>query len=136
VIADTFLSMNAPVQLALPAWLASREGVQKQILERTRANLVELDRLLAVAPGMNRLEVEGGWYATLRIPAIQPDHEMVLALLEQGIWVHPGYFFGMAKSGWLVLSLLTPVAEFATGAAGLVNYLRTHQGRNSTGISI
>ena len=38
VIADTFLSMNAPVQLALPVWLARRGEIQTQILERVRRN--------------------------------------------------------------------------------------------------
>ncbi len=80
---------------------------------------------------VRRLEVEGGWYAVLRIPALQPDEETVLELLERGVWVHPGYFFGMEESGWLVVSLLGPVEEFRTGANEVVNYFRTHQGDNN-----
>ena len=57
---------------------------------------------------MQRLKVEGGWYAVLRIPALEPDEQTVLALLERGVWVHPGYFFGLPESGWLVVSLLAP----------------------------
>jgi aspartate/methionine/tyrosine aminotransferase len=53
-----------------------------------------------------------------------PDEQTVLALLERGVWVHPGYFFGLSESGWLVLSLLGPEAEFRAGVAGLVEYLR------------
>ena len=60
----------------------------------------------------------------LRIPALQPDEQTVLELLERGVWVHPGYFFGMAESGWLVVSLLAPEAEFSTGVTTLINYLR------------
>jgi aspartate/methionine/tyrosine aminotransferase len=125
VIADTFLSMNAPVQWALVAWLESREAIQRQIRARVTANLAELDRQLARLPEVSRLEAEGGWYAVLRIPALQPDEQTVLALLERGVWVHPGYFFGLAESGWLVVSLLGPEAEFSRGVAGLVGYLRT-----------
>jgi alanine-synthesizing transaminase len=132
VIADTFLSMNAPVQCALPAWLAGRAAIQSQIQERVTANLAELDRQLLRLPEVNRLEVEGGWYAVLRIPAIQPDERTVLALLELDVWVQPGYFFGMPESGWLVVSLLGPEQEFSTGATILINYFRTHQGGNST----
>ncbi len=44
VIADTFLSMNAPVQWALPAWLESAPELQRQIRMRVLANLAELDR--------------------------------------------------------------------------------------------
>ena len=101
MIADTFLSMNAPVQCALPEWLEGRAAIQEQIRQRVAANLAELDRQLARLPAVQRLEVEGGWYAVLRIPALQPDEQTVLALLERGVWVHPGYFFGMAESaGW------------------------------------
>jgi aspartate/methionine/tyrosine aminotransferase len=73
---------------------------------------------------VSRLEVEGGWYAVVRIPALQPDEQTVLALLERGVWVHPGYFFGMSPSGWLVVSLLGPAAEFQRGVSGLADYLR------------
>jgi aspartate/methionine/tyrosine aminotransferase len=127
VIADTFLSMNAPVQCALPAWLGGRASIQAQIGLRTAANLAELDRQLAAVPEATRLEVEAGWYAVLRIPALQPDEQTVLKLLAKGVWVQPGYFFGMPESGWLVVSLLAESTKFSTGVTILVNYLRTHQ---------
>ena len=130
VIADTFLSMNAPVQLALPAWLESRADLQAQIRRRVAANLAVLDQAIGTVEAVQRLEVEGGWYAVLRIPAIAPDEHTVLVLLERGVWVHPGYFFGMAESGWLVVSLLAEAAEFSNGVATLINYLGTNHGRN------
>jgi aspartate/methionine/tyrosine aminotransferase len=129
VLADTWLSMNAPIQQALPAWLDGRAAIQEQIRLRVRENLAELDRALARQSEdgdvlVNRLLVEGGWYAILRIPAMQSDEETARELLELGVWVHPGYFFGMSQSGWLVVSLLTPMHEFATGMALLLVYLR------------
>jgi len=128
VIADTFLSMNAPVQSALPAWLGDRAAIQAQISRRTGANLAEFDRQFAAVPAATRLEVEAGWYAVVRIPALQPDEQTILELLDLGVWVQPGYFFGMPESGWLVVSLLAESTEFSTGVTLLVNYLRTHQG--------
>jgi alanine-synthesizing transaminase len=136
VIADTFLSMNAPVQCALPVWLEGRAAIQRQIRERVAANLGVLDRELVSLSEVRRLEVEGGWYAVLRIPAVESDEQTVLALLEQGVWVHPGYFFGMPESGWLVVSLLAPEAEFSTGLTALVNYFRTDQGSNMTPLGL
>jgi aspartate/methionine/tyrosine aminotransferase len=130
ILADTWLSMNAPVQQALPVWLDDRAGIQEQIRRRVRANLAELDRVLGgQAQGdagilINRLEVEGGWYAVLRVPALQPDESTVRELLDRGVWVHPGYFFGMGTAGWLVLSLLTPETEFSAGIALLLVYFR------------
>jgi alanine-synthesizing transaminase len=130
VLADTWLSMNAPIQQALPIWLDLRNAIQDQIRWRVRENLADLDRALAEQPQdgggvlVNRLPVEGGWYAILRIPALQPDEVTVRELLDLGVWVHPGYFFGMSQSGWLVVSLLTPIHEFSTGIAVLLVYLR------------
>jgi aspartate/methionine/tyrosine aminotransferase len=77
---------------------------------------------------VSRLEVEGGWYAVLRIPALRPDEQTVLALLERGVWVHPGYFFGMGESGWLVVSLLGLEAEFSQGVDGLIDFLKPQAG--------
>jgi aspartate/methionine/tyrosine aminotransferase len=132
VIADTFLSMNAPVQSALPVWLDGRSQIQSQIRSRVLQNMGRLDLQLVKVPEVCRLEVEAGWYAVLRIPALEPDEQTVLALLDCGVWVQPGYFFGMQESGWLVLSLLTSPEEFSTGVTILINYLRTHQPGNST----
>jgi aspartate/methionine/tyrosine aminotransferase len=132
VIADTFLSMNAPVQHALPLWLAGRGSIQSQIQQRVWDNLAELDRQLASLPQVDRLIVEGGWYAVLRIPALRPDEETVLTLLKEGVWVHPGYFFGMAESGWLVVSLLAAKEEFRAGVIIISNYLVKNTFGNST----
>jgi len=68
-----------------------------------------------------------------RIPALQPDEQTVRELLECGVWVHPGYFFGMAESGWLVVSLLGPELEFSAGVTRLVAYLATHPSGNCAG---
>lgn len=123
VIADTFLSMNAPIQHALPAWLGERRGLQEQILARTTANLAQLDRQLARQRPVSRLRTEAGWYATLRIPALRPDEETALALIDAGVSVHPGYFFGFRDSGWLVVSLLPPLADFEAGVATIFKHL-------------
>ena len=136
VIADTFLSMNAPVQGAIPTWIAGRERIQGQIREQVEANLAELDRQLADMDLVRRLKVEGGWYAVLRIPALQADEATLLDLLERGVWVHPGYFFGMEESGWLVVSLLGAVEEFRTGMGKLVDYFRTHQVNNNCPVTV
>ena len=74
------------MQWALPVWLADRGEIQGQIRRRVTANLAELDRQLATAPTLERLAVEGGWYAVLRVPALGPDEQTVLALLERGVW--------------------------------------------------
>jgi alanine-synthesizing transaminase len=114
VIADTYLSMNAPIQWALPALLAQRKSIQQQLLDRVLGNLAELDRQLAAQKTCQRLTVEGGWYAVLRVPVTQTDEELAIDLLRRkSVLVHPGHFYDFPSDGYLVLSLITPKAEFA-----------------------
>jgi len=121
MIADTYLSMNAPVQLAAPALLESRAGFQRQLMARVRSNLAELDSQLAQRNQLSRLEVEGGWYAILRVPATRSDEELALELLEKhSVYVHPGHFYDFPGDGHLVLSLITPEQEFREGLKLLV----------------
>jgi alanine-synthesizing transaminase len=129
VLADTFLSMNAPIQRALPVWLEGRRGIQAQILDRLGLNLAGLDRALAGQPKgvVSRLKVEGGWYVILRIPATYPDERTALELLERGVLVYPGHYFGMRQAGWLVLSLLTAQKEFSAGIQRLLEYFQENQ---------
>jgi len=122
IIADTYLSPNAPVQLATPTLLGMRGGFQKQLMTRVRQNIAELDRQLARQKACTRLELEGGWYAVLRVPAVQTDEEMATALLDtKDVYVHPGHFFDFGGDGFLVLSLITREAEFAEGMKRLLS---------------
>lgn len=105
MIADTFLSMNAPVQHALPMWLASRNIVQSQIRWRMADNLSALDRALAGSL-CERLEMEGGWTVILRVPRTVGGVEFCEAALAEGVVVQPGEFYGLPE-GRVVLSLLT-----------------------------
>ena len=83
VIADTYLSMNAPIQNAAGVLLQQRLSIQPRLLSRVRANLDELDRQLAKQSLCERLQVEGGWYAILRVPVIQSDEDLAVQLLRQ-----------------------------------------------------
>ncbi len=124
VIADTYLSMNAPVQLAMPALLALREGFERQVLSRLRRNLAELDRQLAAQRACSRLNCEGGWYAVLRVPATRTDEELAVELLDtRGVYVHPGHFFDFPANGFVVVSLLTPENCLAEGLRMLLALL-------------
>ena len=121
VIADTYLSMNAPIQWALPALLGQRKNIQHQLLDRVLGNLAELDRQLAAQKACQRLTVEGGWYAVLRVPVTQTDEELAVDLLRRkSVLVHPGHFYDFPNEGYLVLSLITPTAEFAEGIGRLL----------------
>lgn len=124
VIADTYLSMNAPMQWALPELLATRFGIQQQLLERVAANLAQLDSDLANQNLCSRFAVEGGWYAILRVPAVRSDEQLAIELLQrQGVLVQPGHFYDFAGDGYLVISLITPPEVFAEGLRRLFAFL-------------
>jgi aspartate/methionine/tyrosine aminotransferase len=124
VIADTYLSMNAPVQWAVPALLEQRVSIQQQLLDRVLTNLAELDRQLAAQKTCQRLSVEGGWCAVLRVPVTQTDEELAVALLRQkSVLVHPGHFYDFPSDGYLVLSLITPRIEFAEAVQRVLEIL-------------
>jgi len=116
IIADTYLSMNAPVQWAIPALLSQRQSFQTQLLSRVRKNLAELDDQLATQKSCARLVVEGGWYAVLRVPATRSDEELAIELLSQkNVYVHPGHFYDFPSDGFLIVSLITREEEFTEG---------------------
>jgi len=104
IIADTYLSLGTPVQVALPALLELRETVQLQILARVRANLERTPR---------HLRVEAGWYAV--VPVTDEDDTALRLLREHNVLVQPGYFYDFEKQGYLVVSLLTRPEVFEAG---------------------
>jgi aspartate/methionine/tyrosine aminotransferase len=121
IIADTFLSLNAPVQLAAPVMLDQRKHIQPILLERLHANLAELDRQLVGRPSCTRLLVEGGWYVVLRVPVLGNDEDLAVRLLrEANVSVHPGHFYDFPNEGYLVLSLITVPAAFCEGITRLL----------------
>ncbi len=113
IIADTFLSMNAPVQQSLPAWLRIRHAIQHQIRERMRSNLAVLDTYLQ-GTSIQRLALQGGWTAVLRVPRTIDGREFVTATLDHGVLVQPGEFYGLSDAR-AVVSLLTPPDIWAAG---------------------
>lgn len=121
VIADTYLSVSTPVQLALPEFLAHRDGIQRQVKERVAANLAELDRQLAEQKVVQRLDLEGGWYAVLRVPAARSDEDLTIDLLKQhSVIVYPGHFYDFPAEGYLMVSLIAPLELFAEGMKRVV----------------
>ena len=127
VIADTFLSLSAPIQCALSIWLGGRAGLQQQIQERLQGNIAAMDDMLRRQTLLTRLEIEAGWYAVLRVPALQTEEQTAIDLLvERGVVVHPGGFFGFSGQGWIVVSLLGSEREVRGGIEAVVEHFNGH----------
>jgi aspartate/methionine/tyrosine aminotransferase len=113
IIADTYLSVSTPVQVAAPSLIEHGALVRAQILARAQQNLATLRTLAAAYPSIAVLPVEGGWSAVLQVPAVRSEDALALELLDQDdVLVHPGYFFDFPREAYVVLSLLPPPTVF------------------------
>lgn len=121
IVADTFLSVSTPAQVALPRLLESGRVVRDAIRTRTAHNLDGLRRAVALVPAVTLLPPDGGWCAVLQVPGVRSEEQLVLDLLEHdGVLVHPGYFFDIPREAFVVVSLLPNPAEFERGVARLL----------------
>jgi len=122
LIADTYLSVSTPVQVAAPALIASGEAVRAQIRARVRRNDAAIRAAAGRHPAVDVLTADGGWSVVMRVPAVRPEEELVLTLLQHDqVLVHPGYFFDLADGCHVIVSLLTPPDTFDTGVERLLD---------------
>jgi aspartate/methionine/tyrosine aminotransferase len=118
IVADTYLSVSTPVQIAAASLIEKGAAIRKQIHDRVKANLSTLRTAVAAFPSIALLPVEAGWSAVLQVPAIRSEESLALELIEQDdVVVHPGYFFDFSKEAFIVVSLLVEPAPFATAIA-------------------
>jgi alanine-synthesizing transaminase len=124
VIADTYLSLNAPTQWAFPTLFEQRRFLQPQILERIRENHKNLQSMLAPQATCELLDAAGGWYAVLRVPPRHTGEDLVIELLQKHhVVVHPGHFYDFPKDVFLVVSLIAPAEVFLEGISRLLRFL-------------
>ncbi|MFA6956889.1 MAG: pyridoxal phosphate-dependent aminotransferase [Thermoanaerobaculia bacterium] len=120
-IADDYLSVATPVQVALSRLLEIGASIREQIIARTSLNLRVLRESLSADRSIEVLPVEGGWSAVVRVPRIVADEELAVALVEYfGVLVHPGYFFDFDRDGYLVVSLLSRPADLEEGTRPII----------------
>jgi len=124
LIADSYLSVGTPVQVAAPQLLREGGAIRAAIHTRVRENLAALRAAAARYPACEVLKVEGGWSAVIRIPSTRPEEDLVLDLLRrERILVHPGYFFDFAREAYVVVSLLPVRDVFDESSARLLQFL-------------
>jgi aspartate/methionine/tyrosine aminotransferase len=121
LVADTFLSVSTPAQVALPHLLARGADVRAQIQTRIARNLRHLRAAVAATPAISVLPVEGGWSATLQVPSYRSEEALVIELLTADhVLVHPGYFFDFERESFVVVSLLVEPEQFDCGITRLL----------------
>jgi alanine-synthesizing transaminase len=121
LIADTYLSVSTPAQIALPKLLEAADSVRAQIVIRTAENLRRLCAACAGSP-IQVLNRESGWYAILQVPRTRTEEERVLSLLaNHDVLVQPGFYFDFESEAFLVVSLLTQPEVFEEGVRRLLS---------------
>ena len=124
LVADTYLSPNTPVQLALPELLAASAPVRVALNARIARNFATLTAAFA-GTAATPLFLEGGWYATLRLPSVLDEASWLLTLLnEDGVLTQPGFFYDFIEGPVLVLSLITEEQELALGVSRIAERVR------------
>ena len=113
LIADSYLSVGTPVQVAAASLLRAGGAIRAAIQERTAQNLRGLRATAARFPACEVLRTDGGWSAVIRVPSVRREEDLVVELLERDqILVHPGYFFDFPREAYIVVSLLPPPSFF------------------------
>jgi hypothetical protein len=126
LVLDTYLSVNTPAQVALEEIFVEGARVADAIRARIAMNWGAAREVVAQCPACDLLPAEAGWSAVLRIPATAPEEQQVLDLLrEEGVLVHPGYFYDFPREAYLVVSLLPRCDVFADALAGVVRRVGT-----------
>jgi aspartate/methionine/tyrosine aminotransferase len=126
LVLDTFLSASTIAQEGLGELIEGRSVAATQIRSRLARNHAHLVTACAGTP-LTPLRVEGGWYATLRLPDIASDEDWALAFATAGALVHPGYFYDFPRGSGgplhgphVVLSLLCQNDDFRIGVERLL----------------
>jgi alanine-synthesizing transaminase len=123
LICDTYLSVSTPAQLAAGDLLEQGAIVREQILTRVRTNYRRLAEAAGAVPSCRVLNSDAGWYGVLQVPTFEPEEDLVVHLLEQqGVLVHPGYFFDFDRESFLILSLLPPPHIFQEGLTRVLRH--------------
>jgi alanine-synthesizing transaminase len=121
IVADAYLSVSTPVQVAAPVLLDAGTEVRSQIHSRIRHNLAALRQIVTAYPAARVLSCEGGWSAVIQLPSTRSEEALILELLDDDhILAHPGYFFDFERESFVVVSLLVETDIFERGAARLL----------------
>ncbi len=123
LICDTYLAVSTPAQTAAAHLLEAGATVRRQIADRVRASYASLQAWAAAVPSCRVLRADAGWYAVMQVPAFESEEDLVVGLLtNDGVLVHPGYFFDFSRESFVIVSLLPRPADFAEGIGRLLRH--------------
>lgn len=112
---DTLLGASGLSQHLLPALFAQGMPFVQHMVDRVRANLDLALARLAGHPRIHARPPDGGYYLFPAISGWDDEEALALHLLDRGLLVHPGFYYGEAPGVHLMLSALTEPSVFAAG---------------------
>jgi aspartate/methionine/tyrosine aminotransferase len=125
---DTFLGANSLTQSMLPSLFTQGMPFVASMVERVRGNLHLALQQLATCPALEVRPPDGGYYLFPRVHGWDDEEALTLFLLERGVLVHPGFFYGEVPGCHIMLSALTEPQTFARGIERLHAALVHEQG--------
>lgn len=120
---DTFLGANSLTQSMLPTLFVQGMEFVAAMRCRIRSNIELALRMLANSPRLEVHPPDGGYYLFPRVVGLEEEEDLVIQLLEHGVLVHPGYFYGYADGAHLMISCLTQPDQLAKGIERLLRGL-------------
>ncbi len=122
IISDSFLSVNYPIQKALPNLFTYKQIIQNLISKRILENLEYLKKQNSESFFVHF--PLGGWYVPIQIPMKLEEQEFAFELLHaHNVLVHTGNLFGFSEKKWIVVSLLLEKEEFQEGIQKIINFV-------------
>jgi aspartate/methionine/tyrosine aminotransferase len=120
---DTFLGANSLTQAMLPTLFEQGQEFVAKMRGQIQANLDLAIKLLAESPRLHVNPPDGGYYLFPAVDDWEDEEELVLYLLNQGVLVHPGYFYGYERGTHIMISCLTEQTQLEAGVRRLVTAL-------------
>jgi len=120
---DTFLGANSLTQSMVPTLFTEGAVFVAEMRARVRSNLdLALDQL-ARSGHLRAQPPDGGYYLFPEVWGWDDEEELVVQLLDQGVLVHPGFFYGYERGVHLMISCLTEPARLREGLERLIGGL-------------
>ena len=104
---DCFLSASTLAQEMLPDLLAHGATFREQYRQQVSARLALAQQLLSEIPALTPTTVpQGGTFLFPRLTTEVDEEQLVLALVKQGVYTHPGFFYGCEHGSHFLVSAI------------------------------
>lgn len=123
ILNDTLLGASGLIQSMLPTLFADGLAFTRTMTAAVRANLDFALEALSASPRLRVRAPAGGYYLFPRVLGCDDEEALVLELIEAGVLVHPGYFYGADEGCHLMISCLTERSILSEGLDRLLKAL-------------